>query len=102
VMVCIHALLVFTFPLMVDRGLGPVKAITTSARAALKNLGGIVGLMLVSMLIGTPIALLTCGIGMYLLMPLIIAANVVAYRKVFPRRQEPHFDPPPPYLYQQL
>jgi hypothetical protein len=102
VMVCIHALLVFSFPLMVDRNLGPVKAMTTSARAVLKNLGGVVGLMLVAMVAGTPIALLTCGLGMYAMMPLIIGANVVAYRKIFPRLQEPRFDPPPPSLYQQL
>lgn len=101
VMVCIHALLAFSFPLMVDRNLGPVKAMTTSARAVLKNLGGVVGLMLVAMVISTPIALITCGVGMYLLMPLIIGANVVAYRKIFPRQgQSPHYDPPPPYAYQ--
>jgi uncharacterized membrane protein len=102
VMVCIHALLVFSFPLMVDRNLGPVKAMTTSAGAVLKNLGGVVGLMLVAMVIGIPVSLLTCGLGMYALMPLIIGANVVAYRKIFPRLQEPQFDPPPPYMYQQL
>jgi len=101
VMVCIHALLAFSFPLMVDRNLGPVKAMTTSARAVLKNLGGVVGLMLVAMVVSTPIALITCGIGMYLLMPLIIGANVVAYRKIFPRQgQQPQFEPPPPYAYQ--
>jgi hypothetical protein len=44
-----------------------------------------------------------CFIGVYLTMPLILAANVVAYRKIFPGRLElPLPQPPPPNAYQGL
>ena len=100
VMVCVHALLAFSFPLIVDRDLGAIKAMTTSARAVLKNLSGVVGIIMINMLLSIP-GILTCGIGMYLLLPLIMATNVVAYRKIFPRQgQAHHFEPPPPYAYQ--
>ncbi|HTK25001.1 MAG TPA: hypothetical protein VL327_00450 [Pyrinomonadaceae bacterium] len=83
-MVCFHTLLMFSFPLMVDRNLGVIKAITTSARAVLKNMGGVVGLILVNfglMLLGE----LAICIGIYFVIPVLVAGNVVAYRRVFPR-----------------
>ncbi len=84
VMVCIHTLLIFSFPLIVDRNLGAVKAMTTSARAVFKNMGGVVGLFLVNFVLALVGELALC-IGIYFVIPIIIAANVVAYRKVFPR-----------------
>jgi len=42
-MVCFHTLLMFSFPLIVDRNLGAIDAMKTSARAVWKNLGGVVG-----------------------------------------------------------
>jgi hypothetical protein len=41
VMVCFHTLLMFSFPLIVDRNLGGLRAMMTSAKAVLKNLGGV-------------------------------------------------------------
>ncbi|MGE3467528.1 MAG: hypothetical protein AB7J13_11410 [Pyrinomonadaceae bacterium] len=84
IMVCVHTLLIFAFPLIVDRGLSGVKAMTTSARAVFKNMGGVVGLFLVNfglVLLGE----LALCIGIYFVLPIIVAANMVAYRKVFPR-----------------
>ena len=84
IMVCFHTLLMFSFPLIVDRNLSAVKAMTTSARAVLKNIGGVVGLILVNfglMLVGE----LALCVGIYFVIPVLIAGNVVAYRKVFPR-----------------
>lgn len=83
IIVCFHTLLLFSFPLIVDRKLGAIQAMTTSARAVLKNLGGVAGL------IGAQFVLVFLGlvaacIGVYLVMPIIIAGNMVAYRKVFP------------------
>ena len=83
VMVCVHSLLMFAFPLIVDRGLSSVDAIKLSARAALKNLGGIGGLIGVNFVLAIGGEAL-CGVGLYFAMPLILATNLVAYRKVFP------------------
>ena len=82
-MVCFHTLLMFAFPLVVDRGLRGFEPITVSARAVLKNLGGVGGI-LVSNFVLVLCGELACGIGLYLVMPLIMATNLVAYRKVFP------------------
>ena len=88
IMICIHTLLIFSFPLIVDRNLGAVKAMTTSARAVFKNMGGVVGLFLVNFVLALVGQLALC-IGIYFVIPIIIAANVVAYRKVFPRQSMP-------------
>ena len=84
VMVCFHSLLFFCFPLIVDRGLSSWDSIKLSARATLKNLagiGGIIGLNFLMLLAGE---LVLC-IGIYLVLPLITASHLVAYRKVFPK-----------------
>lgn len=83
-MVCLHTLLMFSFPLIVDKNLGAMKAITTSARAVLKNLGGVAGLIAVNFVLVLAGYLALC-IGIYFVIPVIIAGNVVAYRMVFPR-----------------
>jgi len=99
VMVCFHTLLMFSFPLIVDRDLGGFKAMTTSARAVWKNLSGVAGLVLVNFgLVLAGYAALCFGI--YLAIPIIIATNVVAYRKVFPALKPRNFAPPPPNAYE--
>src|SRR5947209_18261400 len=80
VMVCIHSLLIFAFPLIVDRGLSSVDAIKLSARAALRNLGGIGGLIVVNFVLAL-IGEALCGIGLYFVIPILTASNLVAYRK---------------------
>ncbi len=100
VMVCIHSLLIFSFPLIVDRGLSSWDAIKLSARAALKNIGGIGGMIVVNFVLAVAGELAFC-VGLYLAIPVITAANVVAYRKVFPKRLT-SFDPPPPTAYRGL
>ena len=98
IMMCIHSLLMFAFPLIVDRGLSSWDAMKLSARAVMKNLGGIAGLIFVNIglvLVGE----LACGVGVYLVIPVITATNVVAYRKVFPSNTTYNFGPPPPNAY---
>jgi hypothetical protein len=85
-LVCFHTLLMFTFPLIVDRGLGPIQAMKVSARAVLKNMGGVVGM------IGVNFALVMVGyaalcVGVYFVIPIMMAGNVMAYRRVFPSLQ---------------
>lgn len=82
-MVCFHTLLLFSFPLIIDRGLPAVQSMKTSARAVWRNLsgiGGLIGIQFVLMLGG----LLTCGLGIYFLTPIMIAGLAVGYRKIFP------------------
>jgi len=83
IMVCIHSLLIFCFPLIVDRGLSSWESMKLSARAVLKNLSGIGGMIAVNFGLALLGELAFC-IGLYLVIPIITAANLVAYRKVFP------------------
>jgi hypothetical protein len=84
VMTCLHSLIIFAFPLMIDRGLNAIDAIKLSARAALKNAGGIGGLIVVQFGLIILGELMLC-IGIYLMIPILTATTMVAYRKVFPR-----------------
>jgi uncharacterized membrane protein len=102
VMVCFHTLLMFSFPLIVDRKLGAITAMKTSGRAVWRNLGGVTGLILVNMGL-VLLGYLALCIGVYFVIPVIIAGNVVAYRKIFPAPRNQNFDaPPPPNVYQGL
>ena len=83
IMVCFHTLLVFALPLVADRGLGPIAAIKTSAKAVWNNLGGVVGIMVCGMGL-IILGYLTLCLGIYFVLPIIVAGNMVAYRKVFP------------------
>ncbi|HKP68555.1 MAG TPA: hypothetical protein VJV05_04680 [Pyrinomonadaceae bacterium] len=98
-LVCFHTLLTFSFPLLVDRNLGAIDAMKLSARAVWANLSGIAGLVVVNfvlMLIGY----LALCIGLYFVIPIMIAGNVAAYRRVFPPLgAQPHMSPPPPGSY---
>lgn len=98
VMVCLHTLLMFAFPLIVDRNLSGWQAMKTSARAVWNNLGGVAGLWAVGFAVNLVGLMIFC-IGVYLTIPILIAGNIVAYRKVFPRQNEPVFNPPTPDAY---
>ena len=87
VMVCFHSLLFFCFPLIVDRGLSSLDSIKLSARATVKNIAGIGGLIGLNFLIVLAGELLLC-VGIYLAIPIITASTLVAYRKVFPKNGE--------------
>lgn len=93
IMVCIHTLLMFAFPLIVDKKLPALQAMKTSARAVWANMGGVVGMFAVGFVVCIVGYLLLC-IGIYLVIPLVIAANALAYRKVFPQGGADRFDSP--------
>ncbi len=88
-MTIVHSLLIFSFQLIVDRGLSGWESVKLSARAVLKNLGGIGGLIALNILMSMCGMLAFC-IGIYLVIPLITATSIVAYRKVFPRLLPQH------------
>lgn len=83
VMVCLHTLLMFAFPLIVDRNLSALQAIKTSAKAVWGNLSGVAGLFGLGFIVSLLGYLMLC-IGIYLVIPLIVASTAVAYRKIFP------------------
>src|SRR5206468_605023 len=73
----------FIYPLIVDRGLTGVEAVKTSARAALGNLAGVVGLVLLNGMLGL-VGAMCCYVGAFFVMPITFGAILVAYRQVFP------------------
>ena len=83
IMVCLHTLLLFAFPLIVDKNLTGWGSMKLSARAVWANLQGVAGLWAVGFIVSLAGLLLFC-IGLYLSIPVIIAAHMVAYRKIFP------------------
>lgn len=98
-MVCFHTLLTFSFPLIVDRNLGAIDAMKTSARAVWQNLGGVAGLVVVNFVL-VFVGYLALCIGLYFVIPIMIAGNVVAYRRVFPSLEsQTNLSPPPPDAY---
>lgn len=98
-MVCFHTLLTFSLPLIVDRNLGAIDAMKTSAKAVWANMGGVAGLIVVN--IGLCfVGYMALCIGIYFVIPIVIAGNVVAYRRVFPSLEmRTNMNPPPPNSY---
>ena len=84
----------FAYQLVVERNLSGWQATKLSARAAQANLGGVLGLVLLELVLGTA-GILLCCIGLVFVMPLTKAAWAVAYRQVFPAPQQPEPMPPP-------
>ena len=95
VSLAIHALFLFAYPLIVDRKLSGWEAIKTSYRAATKNLGGILGLILLNVGLGI-LGVLACYVGVFFVMPVTFAAYAAAYRQVFPEIPQSFASPPPP------
>lgn len=87
-LIAFNAFFIFSYQLIVDRGLSGYEGVKTSIKAVSANLAGVLGLVLINMLIGL-IGLLFFYIGLFFVLPLVFAANTVAYRKVFPARSTP-------------
>jgi uncharacterized membrane protein len=98
---CIHAFIIFAYPLIVEHGLSGIEAFKLSARAAWANIGSVVGLILCQVGIGL-VGALACGFGLYFTFPIMFAGVFVAYRKVFPPFNAPNLGPPPPTAYEGL
>jgi uncharacterized membrane protein len=95
VSLAIQTIFLFAYPLIVDRKLSGLGATKLSYRAALQNLGGILGLILVLCGLGI-LGLLACYVGVFLVLPVSFAAYAAAYRRVFPESATPNFASPPP------
>ncbi len=99
VLSCIHAFLIFSYPLIVERNLSGIEAFKLSARASWANLGGVVSLILCQFALGF-LGYLACAVGLYFTIPIMFAGVFVAYRRVFPGSQTRDFSPPPPNVYE--
>lgn len=91
----IHLLFVFAYPLIVDRKLSGWDAIKLSARASMKNFGGMLGLILLNFLLGM-LGALACYVGVFFVMPISFASYAAAYRRIFPDIAPSMPSPPPP------
>jgi hypothetical protein len=91
----IHILFVFAYPLIVDRKLSGWDAIKLSARASMKNFGGMLGLILLNFLLGI-LGVFACYVGMFFVMPISFASYAAAYRRIFPEIAPSTMAPPLP------
>ncbi len=82
VSLAVKAVLYFAVPLVADRNITAGPAIALSFAAFRRNVGGVVGLMLLQGLLAIAGALL-CGIGLIFVAPVVYAAEAYAYFKVF-------------------
>lgn len=83
---------IWVYPLIVDRRLGAIDALKTSARAAWANIWGVLGLLGVISVV-TTIAGLLCFVPVFFVTPWCFGAVGVAYRRVFPRIPDPSLTP---------
>ena len=90
----VETFFLFAFPLVVDRNLTGMDAIKLSIKAGKANFGGVLGLLLLNAAVGF-IGVLCCFVGVYFVMPVTLAAQAIAYRRVFPETLQ-NFTPPPP------
>lgn len=96
VSIIIEIFFMFAFPLIADRKMSGLDAVKLSFKAARANMGGLIGLMLLNALFGF-VGFLCCIIGVYFYVPVMIASQAVAYRRVFPDiGQFSEYPPPPP------
>ncbi len=89
----LQVLFFFTFPLIVDREMPGIEALKLSYRAGMANWGGLLGLILLTMLLDLA-GLLMCYVGVFLVMPIHYAMVTIAYRQVVPVGED-QFAPPP-------
>jgi hypothetical protein len=89
--IALHALFFFAYPLIIDRQLTGPQAVMTSIRACFGNLGGLLGLLILTTLLSM-VGLLACYVGAFFVLPISFAANACAYRQVFPDRRREEVD----------
>ena len=78
--ILIHALLFFTYPLIVDRRMTGMESVKTSVRACLGNLGGMIGFTILETFV-IMLGMLAGCVGMYFVFPITLAET--------PRRLSP-------------
>src|SRR5205807_945506 len=95
VSILLEIFFIFAFPLVAERKMSGLDAVKLSFKAAKANFGGVVGLVLLNGLFSI-VGLLCCIVGLYSYLPVSLAAQAVAYRRVFPDIAADFTPPPPP------
>lgn len=96
VSILVEIFFMFAFPLVADRKMSGLEAVKLSMKAGRANIGGVLGLILLNALF-TMLGLLACIVGIYFYLPIAIASQAVAYRRVFPDiGRFGEYPPPPP------
>jgi hypothetical protein len=97
----LYSLWIFTFPLIVDKRLGVVEAMTVSFNTLKPHMWPVLGFLIVAGLIGS-LGALACGIGVFFTAPIYLIALALLYRAFFPDEgsNEPRLDMPLPPGYQ--
>ena len=89
----------FAYPLIVDRKLSGLEAIKWSFKAAMGNFWRLLGMTLLTGLLGFG-GLLLCYVGIFLVFPILYGSIAIAYEKVFGLSEEgdmiANLPPPPP------
>jgi uncharacterized membrane protein len=89
----------FSYALIVERKLQGFDAVKLSFRAAMANFWRLLGMMILTGLLGLAGTLL-CYVGLFLVLPISYAAIDVAYEQVFglsnPNEDQSNLPPPPP------
>ncbi len=86
----------FAYPLIVERRLSGFEAVKLSVKAAMANFWGLLGLMLLTSLLGFA-GVLVCYVGVFLVVPITFGALAMAYEQVFGLMDvQPNVPPPPP------
>jgi uncharacterized membrane protein len=96
ILILISLAFTFAYPLIVEHRLAGFDAVKLSIKAALANFWGLLGLMLLTALLGFAGALL-CYVGAFLVLPISFGALAMAYEQVFGLSEvQPNVPPPPP------
>lgn len=90
----LQILLFFALPLIAEHNLGFADAVKTSIAGTTVNIGGLIVLFLLEFLV-LLVSLFAFCIGIFFAMPVIYAANIIAYRRVFPASHPSFFNEPP-------
>lgn len=92
-------LLHFAIPIALEHDVSPIDALKLSISAVTANLGGLILLFILEFFVGL-LGMLALCLGYFVAIPVIYAANVFAYRQVFPLIENNfNFTPPPPSAY---
>jgi uncharacterized membrane protein len=90
----LQLLLFFALPLIADHNLTFGDAVKLSASSVMSNLGGLIVLLILEILISIAGMFAFC-IGIFFVLPVISAANIIAYRQVFPEAEQDFPNMPP-------
>jgi uncharacterized membrane protein len=95
-----HVTFMFALPLVAEHNLSVTDTIKLSAKAGWSNPGGIL-LLVILQIVWMLLGMLALCIGIFFVLPLIYASNIVAYRMVFPdfKPELSYQEPPRPDAY---